>query len=177
MKTCLALLLATISALPAAAEVKSVNDSGFAVEHVIQIAAPRQRVYAALIEPGKWWNASHSWSGDAANMTIDARPGGCFCERLPKSGGFAEHARVVFAQPGHILRLSGALGPLQAEAVTGTLSFTLDPGPTDDTTRLTVSYVVGGYVRNGTAQFAPVVDMVIGEQAKRLAAFAGPHAK
>ena len=49
---------------------------------------------------------------DAKNLSIDARPGGCFCEKLPNGGG-VEHARVVYVAPREVLRLSGALGPLQ----------------------------------------------------------------
>jgi uncharacterized protein YndB with AHSA1/START domain len=168
MRTALPLLVAL--AAPAAAEVKSVTETGFSIEDSVLIGAPRGQVYAALGQPATWWNPTHSWSGDAAHMTLDVRPGGCFCERLPKDGGFVEHGRVIFAQPGQMLRLSAALGPLQAEAVSGSLSFKLDPGPFGDTTNLTVTYVVGGYVRGGATKLAPAVDAVIGEQIRRLAA-------
>lgn len=53
--------------------------------------------------------------------------------------------------------MTGALGPLQAEAVTGTLTFRLDP-ETDKTTRIPLEYVVGGYVRAGADTLAPKVD-------------------
>ena len=43
---------------------------------------------------GRWWNPEHSYSGVAANFSIDARAGGCFCERL-KDGSVA-HMTVVF---------------------------------------------------------------------------------
>lgn len=165
-----ALLALAVVATPAAAEVTSKSETGFAIEDSILISATRAQVYTALGQPAQWWNSRHSWSGDAANLTLDARPGGCFCEQLPREGGFVEHGRVIFAQPGQMLRLSAALGPLQAEAVTGTLSFKLDPGPIGDSTLLTVTYVVGGYVRHGASRFAPAVDAVINEQIKRLAA-------
>lgn len=99
-------------------------------------------------------------------MTIDARAGGCFCEAVPaKAGegaGSIEHARVVYAQPGKLLRLSGGLGPLQAEAAVGTFTFALTPTPKG--TRLEMSYIAGGYIRSGAKQLAPLVDMVMGQQ-------------
>jgi hypothetical protein len=54
---------------------------------------------------------------------------------------------VINAMPGKLLRLSGALGPLQAMAVDGTLTFAMLPD--DRTTRLTLSYAVGGYSKSG----------------------------
>ncbi len=165
--------IVALVATPAAADVKAVSDAGFVVEHSVLINASRAQVYAAVVVPSRWWNGSHSWSGSAANMTIDPLAGGCFCEALPANKGSVEHGRVVFADPGKMFRLSAALGPLQGEAVTGTLTFKLDPGPVGDTTRLTVTYVVGGYVRSGVRGFAAPVDGVIGEQVGRLAKLFG----
>lgn len=162
-------LAATLLATPAAAEVKSATDAGFEVVNVATVAADPTAVYAALRTPDKWWNSEHTWSGDAANMWIDAQAGGCFCERMPDRGSI-QHARIVAALPGKQLRLSGALGPLQAEAVTGT--FTWDLKPVDGGTEVTQTYVVGGYVRTGAAGLAPVVDQVLGMQLARLKAFA-----
>jgi hypothetical protein len=82
------------------------------------------------------------------------RAGGCFCERL-KDDGSVQHLQVVYAAPGQGLRLRGALGPLQTEGVDGTLSWTLKPG--EGGTTVTLSYVVGGYIRSGMEQWAPRV--------------------
>ncbi len=60
------------------------------------------------------------------------------------------------------MRISGALGPLQAQAVTGTLTWTLKAVPTG--TELTQSYVVGGYVSGGADKYAKVVDQVMSQQ-------------
>lgn len=158
----------------ASAEVKSATDSGFAIGHAVTVTATPAAAYDAITRPARWWNKDHSWSGDAANMTIDARAGGCFCEALPAEKGNAEHARVIFARPGKMLRLSGALGPLQGEAVTGTLTFTLSPAGAG--TKITVDYVVGGYIRSGLRNFAGPVDGVIGGQTRRLAALLGAPA-
>jgi uncharacterized protein YndB with AHSA1/START domain len=154
-------------AAPAAAEVKSATPNGFEVATTITIAAPADRVYGALGEVGRWWSSSHTFSR-AANLSIELRAGGCFCERL-KDGGSVQHLQVVYAAPGAGLRLRGALGPLQMEGVDGTLSWALKPG--EGGTDVTQSYVVGGYIRSGMEQWAPRVDRVLDEQLQRLKSF------
>jgi hypothetical protein len=140
---------------PAPAEVKSAAPNGFEVVSVATIAALPDRVYAALGEVGRW-SASHTFSRDAANLSIELRAGGCVCERL-KDGGSVQHLQVVYAAPGEGLRLRGALGPLQMEGK-----------PAEGGTSLTQSYVIGGYIRGGMEQWAPRVDRVLDEQLQRL---------
>lgn len=154
---------------PASAEVVKVEGSTFIVEHRLSVTADAAAIWAALRSPSRWWSAAHSWSGDSANLSIELRPGGCFCEVLPGGGG-AEHARVIFVKPGETLRLSGALGPLQAGAATGTLSFETKTEGAGST--LVVRYVVSGYAGMDAAKLAPLVDGVIGEQARGLKAAA-----
>lgn len=156
-------------AAPLSAEVKSVSDIGFAIERTATVDASPERVFAALGKPALWWSSAHSWSGDAQNLSLAMRAGGCFCEALPKVRGEVEHARVVHLVPGKMLRLSGALGPLQGEAVAGTLTFTLKPDGSK--TVITMSYVVGGYLRQGARNLAAPVDGVLGEQLTRLSAY------
>jgi len=88
----------------------------------------------------------HSWSGDSHNLALDPRSGGCFCERLPARGdeqaGGVEHGRVIFVRPPHMLRLASALGPLQGDAVSGVLTFTIVPADSGHST-LTLHYIVG----------------------------------
>ena len=66
------------------------------------------------------------FSKSAANLTLDAKAGGCWCETLP-DGGSVEHLVVVFADPGKTLVMRGALGPLQGLGVEGALSIVLKP--------------------------------------------------
>jgi hypothetical protein len=84
--------------------------------------------YAAVTHPEKWWNGEHSYSGDASNMTLEAAAGGCWCEKLP-AGGSVQHMRVIAAIPGALLRLSGGLGPLQAQPMTGVMSWSFKDDP------------------------------------------------
>lgn len=160
--SCLAALAATMLTSAAAAEVKSVSPGHFEVESKAVVAAPPAETYEMLGRIGSWWNKAHSYSGDAANMTLELRAGGCFCEKIPKDGSTIEHMRIVYAQPGQMLRAQGGLGPLQAEAVTGTLTWSLEAVPNG--TQITQNYVVSGHVRGGMASLASPVDQVLAEQ-------------
>ena len=158
---------AAAGALPAHAEVVESGAAGFTVHGTVRVAATPQAAWEGLIQPSRYWNGEHSWSGDAANMTLEPMAGRCFCEGLPASGGSVEHARVVYAAPGEMLRLRGSLGPLQAEALTGTLTMTVQPSGAGS--KIAWDYVAGGYARMSLKELAPVVDRVVGEQLKRLA--------
>jgi hypothetical protein len=160
-----------LASVPAAAEVTAVSEDGFVVHHEGAVAAEPDAAWAALAKPGTWWNGEHSYSGDAANMTLDPVAGGCFCETIP-DGGSVEHMRVVFIDKRvRALRLRGSLGPMQGEALTGTLTMLIEPAGTG--AMITWDYVVGGYARMPLEDLAPLVDQVIGEQFTRLATSLG----
>lgn len=153
----------------ALAEVAEVAPAGFMVRHEVTIAAAPDKVYAALTGGiGSWWNSDHTYSHDSKNLSIDLRPGGCFCEKLPDGGG-VEHMRVVYLSPGHTLRMTGALGPLQASGLSGSMTWRLVA--TQGSTTVDLSYSVGGYMQGGFEKIAPTVDAVLGEQLSRLKAF------
>ena len=159
-----------LAAGPAAAEVKSADANGFSIAWTATVAAPPDKLWAALGQIGRWWNSAHSWSGDAANISLDLRAGGCFCEVLPKSGGSVEHMRVVFADPGRLVRLTGGLGPLQSMALAGVMDWSLKPA--SGGTELSLRYTVSGAIPGGGQALAPAVEGVLGEQFGRLKAFA-----
>ena len=157
--------LASLSvAAPTSAEVVPSSGGGFASSHSATVATDLQQTWRALVHPEDWW--THSWSGEMRNFTLDPRAGGCFCERLPPTvdgfgPGSAEHMRVVNVQPGQMLRMVGALGPLQSEGLSGTLTVTLEP--VEQGTRITWEYVLGGQSRIPLDGIAGVVDSVQAE--------------
>ena len=162
--------IAAFVAFPANAKVVDQSEIGFTVAHSAEVSTPPADVWKMLRSPDKWWSKEHSWSGDAANFWLDSQAGGCFCEKLPDSGngpGSVQHARIVFAQPNRMLRLSGAFGPLQGEALSGTLTIQIKETPTGSSIHF--DYVVGGYMRFKVGDIAPAVDGVIGEQLAGLA--------
>jgi len=162
--------IALLCAAPANAKVVDQSEAGFAVAHTAQVAATPADVWKMLRMPQSWWSKDHSWSGDAANFWLDQQAGGCFCEKLPDTGsgvGSVQHARILFSKPNQMLRLSGAFGPLQGEALNGTLTIQIKETPTGSALRF--DYVVGGYMRFKVGDIAPAVDKVIGEQLLGLA--------
>jgi len=155
---------------PASAKVVDQSEIGFSVAHTAQVSATPADVWKMLRMPQNWWSKDHSWSGDGANFWLDSQAGGCFCEKLPDTGsgvGSVQHARILFSKPNQLLRLSGAFGPLQGEALTGTLTIQIKETPTGSALRF--DYVVGGYMRFKVGDIAPAVDKVIGEQLLGLA--------
>jgi hypothetical protein len=155
-------------ATASAAESKLTHQSatGFAVSHSSEVEATPAVIWAKLAHPEDWWNKSHSWSGNSANLSLSLKRGGCFCERLTGTG-FVDHARVIHFAPRKMLRLSGALGPLQGEALSGTLTITITVLDAKRS-KISFDYVVGGFARFPLDTIAPAVDGVIGEQQQRL---------
>ncbi len=151
----------------AAADVASAPN-GFSLSETAHIAAPPDKVYEAIVAPSRWWSSTHTFSGSAANLTLDAKEGGCWCETLP-NGGFVEHLRVVYAAPGKTIRLRGALGPFQGMGADGAMTFALKGD--DKATDLTLTYNLGGFNKDGFDALAKAADGVLAEAASRLRSY------
>jgi uncharacterized protein YndB with AHSA1/START domain len=167
MRLRLQVLAAVLSVVPATslADVVDRAPNGFTLRTAVEIPAPAARVYRTLIDVGAWWDKEHTYTGNARNLSIDARPGGCFCERLPNGGG-VEHGRVVNVSPGGLLRLSAALGPLQEIGAAGSLTFQIAESAKGST--VTMTYAVGGYAPGGLDKLAETVDTVMAHQLQLL---------
>jgi uncharacterized protein YndB with AHSA1/START domain len=162
-------ILVAILAAPLRGEVIESTATGFLVRNTATINASPAKVYAALTGSiGGWWDPAHTFSRDARNLSLEGKPGGCFCERLPDGGG-VQHMLVVYASPDKLLRLSGAIGPLQEAALVGTMSWNLRQ--TGGGTAVELSYAVGGFRAGGFRDLATVVDGVLRGQLNRLKAF------
>lgn len=154
------------------AEVLDAAAGGFTVQHQVSVPATRGAAWDAFTaHVGDWWNDDHSFSGDAANMYIDAVPLGCFCEKLGEGAGLV-HLQVTFANPGALLRLTGGLGPLGLLGTSGnmTVEFSEDAENAGHTV-VTLQYAVGGYRSGGLDALAAPVDGVLGEQLAGFAAY------
>src|SRR5690606_28450202 len=132
---------------PAHAEVRDAGPSGFTVEHSGVAPVDAASAWRALVDRvDQWWPKDHTWWGSESRLSIQARAGGCFCETAGDRQ--AEHRRVVFADPGHTLRMLGGLGPLQGMGLQGALEFRLvEEAATAGrpATRISLHYRVGGY--------------------------------
>jgi uncharacterized protein YndB with AHSA1/START domain len=162
----LASFMIGIAVLPASADVIESTDAGLLVRNEASVAAPPGRVFSTLTERvAMWWDSSHTFSGDAKNLSIEPKAGGCFCERLA-NGGSVRHLSVIYVDPGKELRLEGGLGPLQESAVTGVMIWKLTEAGSN--TQVMLSYAVGGYRPGGLHLLAMPVDGVLREQLVRL---------
>ncbi|MDB5469497.1 MAG: ATPase [Caulobacter sp.] len=148
----------------ASAAVKAAAEGRLELESTVVVDASPDKVYAAIGQIGSWWDPAHSYGG---KMTLELKPGGCFCERLP--GGGVKHGEVVLAMPGKLVRLSAPLGPMQDWGVAAAMTFELKPAEGGKTT------VVLGYNASGfsAAQLkaAPGIDGVVVGQLTRLKTF------
>ena len=152
------------AAAPAAAEVRSATPDAFQILFNEKVAATPSAVYAAIGQIERWWDGAHTYSGDAANLSIAMQAGGCWCERW--AGGAVEHARVVMLMRDQAVRVEGGLGPLQNLAVSAVLTFLVKAE--DGGTALTVGYRVNGSSASGLDKLAQPVDGVIGGAVGRL---------
>ena len=158
-----------LAASAARADVVEASATGFQVKQTAEIAAPAAKVWAALGQVGAWWNSKHSWSGDAKNITLDLKAGGCWCEANLPGGGGARHMTVVIVMPPKTAVIEGALGPLAFSGAAGHLVWAL--AEKDGKTTLTQTYYVGGYYPGGLDKMAGPVDSVMTEQLARLKAY------
>lgn len=168
---------------PAIAEINSQSDNGFSVFHIADVAAEPDEIWGKLILPNSWWSGDHSFSGDADNFYLEPNVGGCFCELLKteengeiSDAGAVEHMRIIHIDRERSLRMLGALGPLQSEAVNGTFTVAIKSNG-DGTSKLSFLYVVGGYMRFEVSKIAPSIDQVVGEQFGNLVKLIGPVLK
>ncbi len=166
--------LAFFLAVPAHAEVVSASSNGFEVRHSVVIVIPPPATFDAFTQVSRWWNAAHTYSGKSSNLTLSLNPGGCFCEALAKGGGI-EHLRVAYVDPGERLVLTGALGPLLFQAATGVMDIKVER--IAGGSKISMTYRAAGFAKGNGAELAPAVDQVLGEQMKRLRAYAAAAPK
>jgi len=157
-------MVLALSSAAAPGDVVDVADNGFTIRETATVSADAARAWAALVDVGKWWDPEHTYSHDAANLTLEAKPGGCWCEKLPNQGGVV-HGTVLFVDPGKLLRLSSGLGPLQALGVDSVMTWALQPA--EKGTTVEVTYRSGGYRPGGFQDLAPIIDRVLRAQVDR----------
>jgi len=170
----IAFATAALLATPLArAEVTASSPSSFTIHSEADVASLPQEAWRDLTRIDRWWNSAHTYSGDASNLRLDARAGGCWCERWG-NGQSVEHMRVVAViehEGTRTLRLIGGLGPLQEMGVTGVMTFTVAPLPNG--AKITMDYSVSGDSGRALNSIATPVDSVLMEQFGRLTRYTG----
>ena len=156
-----AVVFALTFAGAAAAKVTDQGQGGFTAVLEGDISMTPDYAWRRFVDLGSWWSDAHSFSGDARNMAVTPQPGGCWCEKLT-GGGFVEHMRVVYADPGKLLVFKGGMGPLLFMGAIGSLSVKFEHK--DEGTHVTLTFAVGGYDSGGWAEMSKAVDRVLAEQ-------------
>ena len=150
----------------AAAEVAARSENGFSLVYERPVTASAEAVLEAVGRPAAWWSDAHTYSGSAANLSVDLRPGGCWCEALP--GGGVKHAEAVLVWPEQrMVRFDAPFGPLQSIGADAVLTMRWEDGEDGAGRMLKWTFVVHG---PGAGAMADAIDAVTGEQFGRLAA-------
>jgi uncharacterized protein YndB with AHSA1/START domain len=150
----------------AEAEIVTATDDHFTLKLEANSELSPEQVWERLIVPSEWWQSPHSYSGDAANLSLDPTPGGLWREDW--EGGSVWHGTVLQAQPPKVLSLSAPFGPLQGMAVTSVWTITLEPIESGGTT-IRFDHVTNGSSASNLSEIAPAVDFVKSEALKALA--------
>lgn len=146
-------------------EVVSSSPLGFKLNIVKTVNVNSKEAYAQFIKVGEWWNAQHTYFGNSKNLSIEAKAGGCFCEKL--DGKEVLHMTVTYVDPGNEIRMTGGLGPLQMMGAQGGMSWKFIP-INDNQTTIIHHYQVSGYSKEGLESLAPIVDKVQTQQVENL---------
>jgi hypothetical protein len=94
-----AAVLAIGFASPVWAEVKDASPEGFTLENTVRVPVDAETAWQALVEDvDTWWPPDHTWWGAESALSIEARAGGCFCER--KGDAEAQHMLVTARRVG-----------------------------------------------------------------------------
>lgn len=114
-----------LMATTANAEVVARTADSFTLRYASEAAVVPGDIPGAMADVGRWWDSAHTYSGDAANITVDLTPGGCWCEKLADGTQF-EHARVVSVEPDRLV-FDAPFGPLKGKATRAVLTVTWPP--------------------------------------------------
>ena len=166
-------IAASLLASPTFASVPILTPNTFIVQHIVDLDIPPDQAFRAFGKLPQWWDPQHTYSGNASNLRLKLKAGGCFCENMPRRGSI-EHMRVSLVQPGERLVLTGALGPLLFQGVAGVMDITFEKSRRG--TLVVMHYRVAGFAYSNADKNAPLVDKVLAEQVRRYVAFAeGPN--
>ena len=122
IRSLLAAAAILFAAAPAQAEVVSRDENGFTLRFSTTAENDPADIPGALQALPDWWEASHTYSGDSKNLSLDLTPGGCWCEKLPDNPAF-DHGRTVSVAADRIV-FDAPFGPLRGKATKAELIVT-----------------------------------------------------
>ncbi len=149
------------------AEVVESSPERYVLKQQMESSLSPPQLWKRLLEPSSWWHPDHTYSGDSANLSLDAKAGGLWREDWEGNSVF--HGSILQVQTEKTLRLNAPFGPLQALAVNVVWTINIEPVESGG------SLVTFDEIANGTAAskldaLAGAVDFVKTEAIKRLVA-------
>ena len=165
-RVCLSISLIAVAAGAARAEVVASSEQHFVLRHEAVSARSVDEMWARLIHPEIWWHPDHTYSGDAKNLSLDARAGGLWKEEWP--GGSVAHGRVLTVENGKLLRMDAPFGPLQQ--LGAYTVWTIALSAVEEGTRVVFDEVSTAPSSANMAETAKAVDFVKAEAMRRLVA-------
>lgn len=120
------------------AESGEVRWAGYGFE--IELAATRDQVWAALVDPQAWWPADFHVLGPDSVLSFEARAGGLLLERQAGMASLLWY-QVQLCDPGSALQMVGHLAPDWGGPATSMLSFGLESRPTGTMLRVRDSLI------------------------------------
>lgn len=148
----------------AMADVVSSGSDHYVLRHEASSELPPEALWDKLVNVANWWHPDHTYSGDAANLSLDATAGGSWREDW--ADGSVIHGEVLYANPPNKLRLEAPFGPLQGMAVNVVWSISIQPSETGSLVMF--DEIATGSSVSGLEQLAPAVDGVKQEALERL---------
>ena len=161
----LAAFAVSTASLDARAEILSATPDHYALRQEAASDLAPDALWERLTDPASWWHPDHTYSGYAANLSLDLRAGGTWSEVW--EGGGVVHGEVLMYERGEQLRLSAPFGPLQGMAVDVIWTITIAPGETGGSV-VTFDEVANGSAASGLDKIAPAVDQVKTQAIQRL---------
>ena len=143
--------------MPVNAEVVSASDTFFHIKISDDVKVTPEVAYKQLLNIGEWWSSDHTWFGDAKNMYLEVRAGGCFCEKSEM--GEVMHMQVTGVYPNAQIRMTGGLGPLQELGLHGAMTWKFVANEHGGTT-ITHEYRVNGGGVDDLPGLAEIVNKV-----------------
>ncbi len=149
----------------ARAEIVAASDTHFVLRHEAVSTLEAEQLWERLVRPATWWHPDHTYSGDSANLTLDATAGGLWREDW--EGGSVSHGRVLYVKQGEQLRMEAPFGPLQGLGAYTIWTITITAVETGS--KVVFEEVSTAPPGTDMAEMAKAVDFVKGEAIQRLA--------
>ena len=161
-----ATILAAIAASPAClrAEIVSSSDTHFVLRHEAISTLDAGQLWDRLVQPASWWHPDHTYSGDSANLSLDANAGGHWREDW--DDGSVSHGRVLYVKQGQQLRMEAPFGPLQG--IGAYTIWTITISGAGNGSKVVFDEVSTAAPGTNMAEMAKAVDFVKGEAIRRL---------